>query len=103
MQHQLHLKPVSPYGPAIWNSRFLSMSGMRQTRIAFGSSLKRTKRTFPGTHSKACFANHEFGPHQIPPPGPFGSRGYGIILRSVRLATDLEVMPTAKAGRVVGA
>lgn len=37
----------------------------------------------------------------MPPLEPFGSNGYGITLRSVRLATDLEVDSAPKAGGVV--
>lgn len=53
--------------------------------------------------SKAWLANHQSGPYQMPPSGPFGSKGYWNTLRSVRLATDLEAGPTPKAGAMVDA
>lgn len=90
IQNQLHLKPSSSHGPAIWTLCLLAMSKER-CRIVSGGSLKRAKGTFPDIHSKACLADHQNGPHQMPPPRPLEGKVYEITLSPVRLATDLEV------------
>lgn len=69
----------------------------------FQEALSKEQKETSQELSKACLANHQSGPDQMPPPGPFGSKGYWITLRSVRLAPDLEVGPTPKAGGVVDA
>lgn len=96
IKNQLQLKPILLMVQPSGLCAFWLCPVKERCRIVSGGSLKRAKGTFPDTHSKACLADHQTGPHQMPPPPPLEGKGYGITLSPVWLATDLEVGPAPK-------